>query len=145
MGELQKEYDRKDTFLRRWAAVFILLILFISSWAGQFISQLQSEKQIASQHGQEFQMSEFWPEFWSATFENWQSEWLQLTLQALIVAGFSEYLFRKGDEEHFRTQLMIEDLHEEVKSLKQTSLSVSHKQPRSTTKKPATKRRLRAM
>ncbi len=61
-------------------------------------------------------MSEFWPEFWSATFENWQSEWLQLAMQALLIAGFAEYVFRKGDEEHFRTQLMINELRHEIKA-----------------------------
>ncbi len=38
------------------------------------MSQLETVKQQSEQHGQQFHMSEFWPEFWSATFENWQSE-----------------------------------------------------------------------
>lgn len=110
MASLKEEYRRKDTFWRRWAAVFILMGFFLFSWGGQYVTQLEVEKQRSIEHGQEFQMSEFWPEFWSATFENWQSEWLQLATQALLVAGFAEYVFRKGEEEHYKTQLMIEDL-----------------------------------
>lgn len=118
MADLKTEYQRKDTFWRRWAAVFILLAFFVLSWGGQFATQLQAEKNMAEQHGQTFQMSEFWPEFWSATFENWQSEWLQLTAQAILVAGFAEYLFRKGEEEHYRTHLMIEELRAEIRGRK---------------------------
>jgi hypothetical protein len=120
MATLQQEYARKNTFWRKWGAVFILFIFFIFSWGGQFATQLQTEKQISEQHGQEFQMSEFWPEFWSSTFENWQSEWLQLGTQALLISAFASYIFRKQDEEHFKTQLMLEDLSKQVKGLKKT-------------------------
>jgi hypothetical protein len=120
MATLQQEYTRKNTFWRKWGAVFILFIFFFGSWGGQFATQLQSEKQISEQHGQEFQMSEFWPEFWSSTFENWQSEWLQLATQALLISAFASYIFRKQDEEHFKTQLMLEDLSKQVKGLKKT-------------------------
>lgn len=63
-------------------------------------------------------MSDFWPQFMSSTFENWQSEWLQLTAQAILISGFSAAIFRKQDDEHFKTQIMIEELRDEVKSLK---------------------------
>ncbi len=79
MAELHHEYKRKDTFLRNWGAVIILIVFFLVSWGGQFVAQLVTEKQDAQQHGQEFEMSDFWPQFLSSTFENWQSEWLQLT------------------------------------------------------------------
>jgi hypothetical protein len=111
---LKNEYRKKNTFWRNWASAIILLVLFFGSWGGQFATQLQVSKQEAQQHGQEFQMSEFWPEFWQSTFENWQSEWLQLFTQALIVAGFADYLFRKGNEDHYKTQLMIEELQNEL-------------------------------
>lgn len=115
MADLKTDYKNKDSFWRRWAAVIILVVFFLLSWAGQFLTQLQAEKQNTEQHNQAFKMSDYWPQFWSATFENWQSEWLQLATQALIVAGFSSYLFRKGDEEHYKTQLMIEDLQKQLK------------------------------
>lgn len=116
MADLKTEYKRKDTFFKRWTAVFILLALFLFSWGGQFVSQIAEEKQQSAQHGQEFQMDEFWPKFWSATFENWQSEWLQLVTQAILIAALADYVFRKGNQDHYKTQLMIEDLRKELAS-----------------------------
>lgn len=112
------EYKKKGNFWKDWGAVVILTIFFIGSWAGQFITQLQVQQNEASQHGQEFTMDEFWPQFWASTFENWQSEWLQLTTQALLISGFAAYIFRKQDEEHFKTQRMIDELRQEIKKRK---------------------------
>lgn len=114
MADLKTEYRNQDTFLKRWAAVFILLLFFLLSWGGQFVTQLETVKQQSEQHGQQFQMEEFWPQFWSATFENWQSEWLQLVTQAILIAALADYLFRKGNQDHYKTQLMIEDLRKEL-------------------------------
>jgi hypothetical protein len=63
-------------------------------------------------------MEEFWPQFWQSTMENWQSEWLQLFTQGLIIAGYAEYLFRKGNEEHYKTHLMIEELRNALRGKK---------------------------
>lgn len=118
MAELAKEYKKKNTFWRNWGAVFILLAFFIVSWGGQFVSQLSVQKSEMELHGQEFSMEEFWPEFWASTFENWQSEWLQLTAQAVLISGFAAYIFRTEDQELYRTQLMIENLQEEVRQMR---------------------------
>jgi hypothetical protein len=75
------------TFLRRWGAVVILFTLFLGSWTGQFFTQLAEATQQAATHGQAFEMSEFWAEFGAATFENWQSEFLQLAIQCILVAS----------------------------------------------------------
>ena len=105
-------------FLTNWGAVVILFFLFIGSWSAQFIAQVAEEKQVAEQHNQVFSMNEIWPKFWSATFENWQSEWLQLFTQALLISGFSAYLFRKEDEEHYNTQQKIDALSAKLSSEK---------------------------
>jgi len=118
MANLQQEYRSKDTFWRRWTAVFILFVFFFLSWGGQYVSQMQQVKQQSEEHGQQFQMSEFWPEFWSSTFENWQSEWLQLATQAILIAALADYLFRKGNQDHYKTQLMIEELRRDLKKQK---------------------------
>jgi hypothetical protein len=73
---------------RRWGAVWILALLFLGSWLAQFISQLQEVTKDAAEHGQEFTWSDFWPQFFSSTFENWQSEFLQLAVQALLIASY---------------------------------------------------------
>lgn len=114
MATLQQDYKQKDTFWRRWTAVIILFAFFFLSWGGQFVSQMEQVKQQSEEHGQAFSMSEFWPEFWTSTFENWQSEWLQLATQAILIAALADYLFRKGNQDHYKTQLMIEELRQEI-------------------------------
>src|SRR3990170_2997966 len=109
MATLQAEYKRQDTFWRKWTAVIVLIVFFVLSWGGQYVTQLAMAKQDSAEHGQEFQMSEYWPEFWSATFENWQSEWLQLIMQALFITALADYVFRKGNRDHYKTQLMIDE------------------------------------
>jgi uncharacterized membrane protein len=113
-----EEYQQRETFWNKWGAVVILGLLFLGSWGGQFLTQLQSEQLIAQQHGRAFELAEFWPEFFSSTFENWQSEWLQLFMQAILLAGFSSYLFRKQNEEHYKTQKMIDALRKQLHAKK---------------------------
>jgi hypothetical protein len=115
---MSDEYKKKSNFWKDWGAVIILAVFFLGSWGGQFITQLQVQQNEALQHSQQFTMEEFWPQFWASTFENWQSEWLQLTTQALLISGFAAYIFRKQDEEHFKTQRMIDELRQEIKKRK---------------------------
>ncbi|WP_086559882.1 hypothetical protein [Streptomyces africanus] len=68
--------------LRRWGAVYILVLLFAGSWAGQLVAMQPKIDQ------------EGWSEFWSATFENWQSEWLQLVFQAILLLGAKHIMFK---------------------------------------------------
>ncbi|GGC05895.1 DUF6766 family protein [Cellulomonas carbonis] len=75
--------------------------LFLLSWAGQLVFQLVEERNQAAQHGSAFEWAEFWPSFLASTFENWQSEFLQLVWQA---AGLAMFYFwgssqsKEGDE-----------------------------------------------
>lgn len=69
--------------------------LFLASWAAQgyfqwqkFISQAQADEEVV-------RFQEFIPEFLSATFENWQSEFLQL----LTFVVLTTYLIHKGSHE----------------------------------------------
>lgn len=73
--------------VRRWGAIWILLALFLGSWIVQFFNQLDEVTQSAKEHHQMFLWADFWPQFLSATMENWQSEFLQLLVQALLVAS----------------------------------------------------------
>jgi hypothetical protein len=71
----------------RWSKAYsfgiVTAALFLLAWTGQFISQAITVADEAQQHGQSFQWSDFWPQFLSSTFENWQSEFLQLIWQAV--------------------------------------------------------------
>jgi low affinity Fe/Cu permease len=96
--------------LHRWGAVWILVVLFIASWAGQFFAQLVEFTNEQAEHGQLFEWAEFWPAFLSSTLENWQSEYLQLACQALLISAFSHVVFRKGNEDADRLEAKVDEL-----------------------------------
>ena len=91
----------KPRFAKAYGFGLVTGALFLLAWSGQFISQLVVERNDAAQHGQPFQWTDFWPQFLASTFENWQSEFLQLVWQA---AGLALLLFwgssqsRESDE-----------------------------------------------
>lgn len=83
---------------RNWGAVYILAVLFAASWLGQLISM--SNKII----------EEGWSEFWSATMENWQSEFLQLGVQAILISAFAGRLFKISKKDTERIEAKIDTL-----------------------------------
>lgn len=82
-----------------------LIALFLLSWIGQMYFQYREVVDEATQHGESspaFFSAEFWNAFLAATFENWQSEFLQLASFVILAA----YLIhrhspqsRDGDDE----------------------------------------------
>jgi hypothetical protein len=85
---------QKPSHFKLWGAAYLLAALFLASWAGQFVTELIEFSNDAAQHGQEMSMTEFWPSFLASTFENWQSEWLQLLVQAVVLLGMKHVLFK---------------------------------------------------
>jgi hypothetical protein len=87
------------TARRGWLHDHLLTIvltgLFLVSWVGQFVAQVAEVSTDAREHGQSFSWSEFWPQFLSATFENWQSEFLQLFTFVALTA----YLIHRNSAE----------------------------------------------
>lgn len=84
--------------LRRWGAVYILALLFLGSWVGQAITMSPEIR------------SDGWIAFWSATFENWQSEWLQLVFQAVLLLGAKHWLFQVDAEDLERLEKKIDEI-----------------------------------
>lgn len=84
--------------LQRWGAVWILFGLFTLSWFAHGVVTL-------------ILLEESGTDFWQQTLENWQSEWLQLLVQAVIVVGLAEKLFRKSTEQMDRIEKMLHNLH----------------------------------
>ncbi len=89
----------RHSHLARWGAVYLLLGIFLLSWGGQSLATISRVTSEAQEHGRVFQWSEFWPVFLSATFENWQSEWLQLLMQAVVLLGMKHLLFAADAED----------------------------------------------
>ncbi len=104
----------RGSHFTRWGAAYLLFGLFLASWIGQFVTMLIQVGNEARQHGQPFQMDEFWPEFWAATFENWQSEWLQLFVQAVILLGMKHILFKADAHDMEQVQLDLTEIKEHL-------------------------------
>lgn len=66
----------RESHMRRWGFVWLLFAMFLVSWSLQLVAMLPE----VSEKG--------WHEFWSATFENWQSEFLQLVVQAVLIQSW---------------------------------------------------------
>ncbi|MDQ2649342.1 MAG: hypothetical protein M3Z03_07300 [Actinomycetota bacterium] len=63
---------------REFGLTIVLLVLFLTSWVGQGVAQWQVYTDEQAEHGEETAAGDFLAEFFSATLENWQSEFLQL-------------------------------------------------------------------
>jgi hypothetical protein len=110
----REEQGMPASHLRKWGAAYVLLALFLASWLGQLVTMLIQVGNEAREHGQSFQMSEFWPEFWSATFENWQSEWLQLFVQAVVLLGMKHLIFKADAQDMEQVQLDLTEIKEHL-------------------------------
>jgi hypothetical protein len=95
---------------RRWGAVYIMFVLFVASWIAQFCMMLIEAGNDARAHGEQFAMSEFWPRFFASTFENWQSEWLQLFFQAIVLLALKHVLFKADAEDMEQVQLDLAEI-----------------------------------
>jgi hypothetical protein len=96
IGEHEPPFHRPK-WHRAYSFGLITGALFLLSWVAQFITQMMVERD----HNTQFSWSDFLPQFLASTFENWQSEFLQLVWQA---AGFALFYFwgstqsKEGDE-----------------------------------------------
>lgn len=80
-----------------WGALYVLAALFVGSLVGHYVYQV-----ILS--GEDFN------KFMSAVFENWQSEWIQLFVQALLIQALSHVLYRKVTEDQERMEAKLDEL-----------------------------------
>lgn len=96
--------------LRRWGAVYILVGFFVISSGAQFVATIQTVHQDAVTHALQFEWGEVWLRFLSATFENWQSEWLQLIVQAVLLLGMKHLVFAADAEDMEEVQRDLADI-----------------------------------
>jgi surface polysaccharide O-acyltransferase-like enzyme len=102
--------DRTSNHFKRWGAVYILAVLFVASLAGQWFTQLAEYAADQATHGQPFEWSGYVAAFLAEMFANWESEMLQLAVQALLISAYSRFLFRKGDEDAERLEAKVDEL-----------------------------------
>jgi hypothetical protein len=80
---------------RDYGLSIVLLSMFLIAWVGQFVAQWIEFANEQHQQGESFQFADYMPVFWSATLENWQSEFLQLLTFVVLTA----YLIHRGSNE----------------------------------------------
>lgn len=101
---LQNTEQGKPAFGKAYSFALVTAGLFLFSWVGQFVTQAIVVANEAKQHGEQFLWAEFWPQFFASTFENWQSEFLQLIWQAVGLA----FLFFWGSSQSRETEERME-------------------------------------
>jgi len=74
--------------MKRYAYGWLTVLFFVISIAGHWIFGWYAYIDEAAQHAQQPQFSEFLIEIGRDTFENWQSEFLQLLWQVVGLAYF---------------------------------------------------------
>lgn len=89
-------------------------MLFVGSWLGQFFAQLSQFRNEQRSHGEPFLWADFWPAFLSSTMENWQSEWLQLVFQAILLLGAKHLIFKVDAEDLERIEAKVDDIKDEL-------------------------------
>jgi hypothetical protein len=112
-NELHNNDLGKPRFAKAYGFALVTGALFLFSWAGQFFAQVITARNEAEQHGQSFQWADFWPQFFSSTFENWQSEFLQLVWQAVGLALLFLWGSSQSKESDERIEAKLDRLLEE--------------------------------
>jgi hypothetical protein len=103
----------KPRFTTAYGFGLVTGALFLLSWIGQFFTQMVVVRHENVDHGQAFEWSDFLAQFFASTFENWQSEFLQLLWQA---AGLSVLLWwgsSQSKESDERIEIKLDRLLEE--------------------------------
>ena len=100
--------------LRRWGAVWLLVALFLGSWLGQFLTQLSRFRSEQQAHEEPFLWSDYYVDFLASTFENWQSEWLQLVFQAILLLGAKHWIFQVDAEDMERLEQKVDSIQERL-------------------------------
>ncbi|HUS21984.1 MAG TPA: DUF6766 family protein [Aeromicrobium sp.] len=109
-----RQQRQPETHLRRWGAVYLLLILFLGSWTGQFFAELAEFRTDQTAHGQPFVWGEYLTGFLASTLENWQSEWLQLVFQAVLLLGAKHLIFRVDAEDLERLEAKVDQINRKL-------------------------------
>jgi len=112
-GPLHNNDLDKPRFSKAYSFAIVTGLLFLLSWAGQFIAQVVTERNEAAQHGQSFEWDQFFPQFFASTFENWQSEFLQLVWQAAGLALLFYWGSSQSKESDERIEAKLDRLLEE--------------------------------
>lgn len=101
---------RKPVWPKAYSFALVTAVLFLASWAGQFVFQAIEFRSDARMHGDVFVWTDFVPAFLAATFENWQSEALQIIWQVAGLAMFYHWGSTQSREGEQRIEAKLDEL-----------------------------------
>ena len=106
------ERSQHRSVWREFGLGLALTVLFLATWIGHAIAEWQVFTDEQLEHGQAVTAGDFFAEFAQSTFENWQSEFLQLFAFVVLASmyihkGSSES--KDGDEKLEASLRRIED------------------------------------
>lgn len=101
---------RKPRWPVAYSFTLVTGLFFLVSWSLQFYFQAAEYTADAEAHEQGVFWSEFLTRFFAATFENWQSEFLQLMWQAAGLALFYHWGSSQSREQSDRVEAKLDRL-----------------------------------
>lgn len=103
-------------WIRDRALGLILVTAFLVSWVGQLVFEWAQyvDEQRTHGEGAAFWSADFWESFFQSTFENWQSEFLQLASFVILAAYFIYKGSAESRESDERTEALLEAVAEKV-------------------------------
>lgn len=110
MSDRPEQIARKFGVLGRYSYAWITLAFFLISLALHWYFGWQAFQNDAIQHGETPQFSQFMTEAGRDTFENWQSEFLQLLWQVVGLAYFLYLGSPSSKENDDRLEAKIDEL-----------------------------------
>jgi hypothetical protein len=103
-------YARKPGLARAYSFAWVTGAMFLAAWVGQFAFQWIDTAHESAAHGEVLTLVQFLPTFLSSTFENWQSEFLQLVWQAAGLALFYYWGSSQSRESDERLEAKVDTL-----------------------------------
>ncbi len=84
----------KNGHLRRWGAAYLMAAPFLASWIAPCATMLIEAATRPARTDWRSSCTRASRIFLASTFETWQSEWLQLIFQAVVLLGSEHLWFR---------------------------------------------------
>jgi hypothetical protein len=85
---IRVERTRGRSIWREFSLGLILMLLFFVTWAAHAVAEWQVFTDEQREHGDDIAVGDFVAQFAQSTFENWQSEFLQLFSFVVLAALF---------------------------------------------------------
>ena len=112
--------------LRNYSLSIVLAVLFLASWILQSLTgwvEFASDQQAHGEVAQLFGSSGYFWSWMQATFENWQSEFLQLFTMVVLVSFLIHRGSQQSKDSDEEVKAMLEDIEERVARIEATTVT----------------------